>query len=695
MLTAAVLSVADVLVACGSEAAKSDVEAALRPHWELLEGDPRRVTEVLGVLGRNYRLRAALHLLELLRQRKSSLSVFHYGAALKACDKSEDWKAALVLLSQMAADTVQANCITCSAAVSACSRRGLWQMASGIFDSMRYEGVEPNTITVGAVLNACYQAETWPAACMLLGLAQRGGVELSTAAQNVMISAMERAAEWQNALHMLGVMSRTLSSPDSTSYCAALSACEKGLQWAVALALFRSMGSVKVPPSTVAYSATVSAFEKCGKWDLATFLLSEMKTAEAIPNIITYSAVISACEKGLQWELALDLLDEMLLQSIPPDTIAYSAALSACEKAKQWRPAVALLCRMRRDVIEANVVSYSAAVAAAERSSQWSWAMFFFGKTSELGDSLNGMCLGTAVSSCRKAQEWYRGLALLSRAGDWARGEPPAAGTLSVGAPADSSSQPTQSGRTNSDAFDVILDAPGVIAIFKPWGLTTELIIEKLRSQLSTGRGLMQLLAVSRLDAPTSGVLVVGKGGDQTVAAQFLLAQYASRSVSKEYICLCGGQPLGQPGDRGEMSSSLGLENIQADRLKAFVSADAKEARTKFQVLASYQMHEGFENGVSGPTCTLYCAKPVTGRTHQIRAHFASVGCPLVGDVVYRKVPTSYAPKDEMGKLSRNWRLFLHCRRVALRSLNGEAFEPEAALGEDLLTIMQNFKLLS
>merc|ERR1711862_716037 len=84
---------------------------------------------------------------------------------------------------------------------------------------------------------------------------------------------------------------------------------------------------------------------------------------------------------------------------------------------------------------------------------------------------------------------------------------------------------------------------------------------------------------------------------------------------------------------------------------------------------------------------TLLAAWPHTGRRHQIRAHLASLGCPLVADTAY----------GADGFRSVAWcpRMFLHCRRVSLRDLSGAEFTAEAPLPEDLAAVLSQLRLLN
>ncbi|CAK0894183.1 unnamed protein product [Prorocentrum cordatum] len=234
----------------------------------------------------------------------------------------------------------------------------------------------------------------------------------------------------------------------------------------------------------------------------------------------------------------------------------------------------------------------------------------------------------------------------------------------------------------------VLGEAPGVIAVLKEAGVTTEQLLARLRAQLLDAGADGEVASVSRLDRMTSGVLVAARGGATAFLA--VKAQFAGRSVQKEYLALCGGEPLGPPGSEGEVSRRLLLGRGQ---YRAFVSPKGKEARTLYRVLAAHRhplAGPGLGGDELGPalgrlalaggprrTLSLLRVQPVTGRTHQIRAHLAHLGRPLVADL-------KYSPRR--GRQDLLWcpRLFLHCARVELRDLEGAPFVALAPLPEDL-----------
>ena len=122
---------------------------------------------------------------------------------------------------------------------------------------------------------------------------------------------------------------------------------------------------------------------------------------------------------------------------------------------------------------------------------------------------------------------------------------------------------------------------------------------------------------VHRLDKDTSGLMVVAK--TQT-AHQNLADQIRARTISKVYIALATG--LVTP-DQGEIRAPIGRD--RRNRKRMAVVDGGRESATKYEVLE-------YTGG-----CSLVRVVPETGRTHQIRVHFASKGHPLFGDKLYGK----------------------------------------------------------
>jgi RluA family pseudouridine synthase len=129
-------------------------------------------------------------------------------------------------------------------------------------------------------------------------------------------------------------------------------------------------------------------------------------------------------------------------------------------------------------------------------------------------------------------------------------------------------------------------------------------------------RNLKFLRFVHRLDADTTGVLLLAKSPGAVAA---LGALFEKRWMEKIYWAVVKGSPTA-----AQWSCQLSLAEDPARKgLMKVAGARGKEAETQFQVLKRQ------------PDTTLVEARPLTGRTHQIRVHLAAQGHPVLGDALY------------------------------------------------------------
>lgn len=135
-------------------------------------------------------------------------------------------------------------------------------------------------------------------------------------------------------------------------------------------------------------------------------------------------------------------------------------------------------------------------------------------------------------------------------------------------------------------------------------------------SDLSGINGVIRPGIVHRIDKDTSGILVIAKNDE---AHNDLAAQFKEHSIKREYYALVEGKF-----SKVEGTVDKPISRDKKERIKMAINSDGKRAVTHYEVLEQY------DKGVSLVKCTLE-----TGRTHQIRVHMASIGHPLVGDLVY------------------------------------------------------------
>jgi 23S rRNA pseudouridine1911/1915/1917 synthase len=150
-----------------------------------------------------------------------------------------------------------------------------------------------------------------------------------------------------------------------------------------------------------------------------------------------------------------------------------------------------------------------------------------------------------------------------------------------------------------------------------------------------------------------------------------LQQQFKDRQVRKAYLALLDGhlQPAW-----GRVEAPIGRDPRHRQRMA--VLPGGREAVTEYHVLEQF----AHETGPAAGDYSLVEAGPHTGRTHQIRVHFASIGHAVVGDEVYGRRRT-HLPVQ---------RQFLHAWRLGFRHpATGQRMELEAPLPADLAPVLE------
>ena len=212
------------------------------------------------------------------------------------------------------------------------------------------------------------------------------------------------------------------------------------------------------------------------------------------------------------------------------------------------------------------------------------------------------------------------------------------------------------------DASMLIVDKPAGLVVHPSAGHGSGTLVNALlgrardrREPLGSIAGVGRPGIVHRLDKETSGLIVVAK---TDVAQASLMRQFGERRVEKEYLALVRGEP---PAPRGRVEAPIGRD--PRDRQRMAVVAGGRDSVTEYETLGA------------GGGYALLALHPLTGRTHQIRAHLSYLGLPIAGDL-------RYGGGEGPGGLRRQ---FLHAARLGLeRPLDGARLRAWSALPDDL-----------
>ena len=211
------------------------------------------------------------------------------------------------------------------------------------------------------------------------------------------------------------------------------------------------------------------------------------------------------------------------------------------------------------------------------------------------------------------------------------------------------------------DAHLAVVDKPAGLSVHPGPGHPTGTLVNALLAICPDIVGVGDTVRpgiVHRLDKDTSGVMVAAK---TTAAHQHLARQLASRSMSKTYTALALGEVL--PAE-GTLRYPIGRD--RGNRKRMAVVEGGRDSVTSYEVTRS----------VGG--CSLLNVFPKTGRTHQIRVHFAAIGHPLLGDGLYGK-KSPLLPRQ-----------FLHAHSLGfVHPTSGEKMTFTAPLPEDMNEVLR------
>lgn len=185
--------------------------------------------------------------------------------------------------------------------------------------------------------------------------------------------------------------------------------------------------------------------------------------------------------------------------------------------------------------------------------------------------------------------------------------------------------------------------------------------------------------SINRLDADTSGVVLVGKG---TAVVRTMSQLFVAQAVHKQYVALVHGRP-----QQAEGVIELPIGKYEGSKVR-FGTADhllsPRPARTRYAVVQTW----------AKPDLSLLHLWPETGRTHQLRVHTAAIGHPIVGDKLYQS-----ATDDEFIQWRRHpetapdvaliGRHALHCLHTSfIHPFTGQPCTITAPLAADLAALV-------
>ena len=255
-----------------------------------------------------------------------------------------------------------------------------------------------------------------------------------------------------------------------------------------------------------------------------------------------------------------------------------------------------------------------------------------------------------------------------------------------------------QTGTSAQDiALNIVCEDEHLLVIDKPAGLVVHpspghedgtlvnALLHHCKGQLSGIGGEERPGIVHRIDALTSGLLVVAKSD---AAHQGLSAQFAEHSIERLYKAIVKGVPTPP---QGTVSTTIG--RAPNDRKKMAVLGPYDPTRAMTPYLKGKHAITHYKILQSGHDCALIQCQLETGRTHQVRVHMAHIGHPLIGDPLYgrrRKL-------KQMGPIESEFqRQALHAATLGfIHPLSGEKMRFESPIPADMQELLSELIVIA
>jgi len=232
--------------------------------------------------------------------------------------------------------------------------------------------------------------------------------------------------------------------------------------------------------------------------------------------------------------------------------------------------------------------------------------------------------------------------------------------------------------------LNIVFEDDDIVIVEKPFGMVTHpteegkhfsgTLVNALlhhfgSKNLSNLGGMLRPGIVHRIDKDTSGLLIIAKNNE---IHRYLIELMKKRDITKKYLTLVRGH---LEHEAGRIEAPLTRARRDRKKIGLAMENEGREAITEYKVIDFYNSY------------TLVEATILTGRTHQIRVHFASIGHPVIGDELYGDKRVN----EEAKRLGLK-RQFLHAESLVFKLPNGKIVDIKNELPSDLKAVLEALK---
>lgn len=214
---------------------------------------------------------------------------------------------------------------------------------------------------------------------------------------------------------------------------------------------------------------------------------------------------------------------------------------------------------------------------------------------------------------------------------------------------------------------NILYEDEYILAINKPAGVTVQGGKINISDLLDQIREKEIFKIVHRLDRDTSGLIIFARNAG---VAKYLMEEFKGRKIKKTYLALTSGIPRK---DNGIINHPLVKKYIAGQEKVVVDESSSQSATTHFSIIAELKHNVAYLK-----------LQPITGRTHQLRAHLSHINCPILGD-------GKYGGKKAFVDGITN-KMHLHSYSLSLRLPNNKSITIAAPISEH---IEQSIKTLS